>query len=176
MLRPLLLLCLLTIGLSARAQIAYVNFDAVLQLMPEMQTMQQELRLYDQAQAQNLRPLGDSIEAGREALQQMQQAGMPRERLQVVADSLETMRQRLIAAKAKAEAGLELRQALFLKEIYAKVEDHLAQLAAEEGYDYVFNTQAQGNSVLLYSPDGVNLTRSLLEHMQVPLDQLADQP
>jgi outer membrane protein len=160
----------------AQAQIAYVNLDAVLQLMPEMQTMQQELRIYDQQQAQQLKPLGDSIEAGRQALRQMQQAAMPRERLQAMADSLETMRQRLIAAKEQAESGLELRQELFLQEIYAKVENHLDQLAAEEGYDYIFNTQAQGNSVLLYAPEGINLTRNLLEHMQVPLDELESQP
>jgi outer membrane protein len=164
--------------LLAQAQIGYVNLDAALQLMPEMQTMQQELRIYEQRQSRQWQPLSDSIEAGRQALREMQQAGMPRERMQTVADSLETIRQRLIQKQETAKAGLELRQELFLSEIYAKIEYHLDQLAEEEGYEYIFNAQAQGNSVFLHSPEGVNLTRDLLKRMQVPLDELqaSDQP
>lgn len=172
MLRPLLLIGLCLSSLLASAQIAYVNLDAVLQLMPEVETMQQELRIYDQKQTRRLQPLADSLEAGRQQLQARQQAGEAREALQAYADSLETMRQRYLRLKETAEQGLRVRQTLFEQEINAKLDRHLQALAEEEGYRYIFNAQAQGSSVLLRSPDGVNLTRDLLRHMQVPLDEL----
>jgi Skp family chaperone for outer membrane proteins len=175
MLRTLMLLGLLSLGLSLSAQIAYVNLDAVLQLMPERQTMEQELRIFEASENQLLKPLSDSLQAGSERLRARQEAGEARPALQAYADSLETMRKRLVAKRDAAESKLAMRQELFEQEIFQKLDRYLHLVAEAEGYAYVFNAQAQGTSVLLRSPDGVNLTRALLVRMKVPLDELDEQ-
>ena len=81
------------------------------------------------------------------------------------------MKERLNAEAEAAQNGLDYREKLFLDEIRSKVDRHLAELCEEQGFTYVFNARASGNSTLLQSKEGINLTVALLRHMNVPVEE-----
>ncbi len=155
--------------LRAQGGIAVVDLETVLDLMPESSTMQQELDIYQRKRRQALKLLSDSIEQMDTQLRQQAQSGVDRARLMPFAQRVQAMQQRLDSSQQAVEQAVAFRQQLFMQEIRSKVDRHLAELAEEQNYTYIFNARAAGSSLLLEGQQGNNLTRELLEHMQVPL-------
>ncbi|MEM9984590.1 MAG: OmpH family outer membrane protein [Bacteroidota bacterium] len=160
--------------LAAQGGIGIIDLDLVLQLMPETQTMQQELQIFERQKIEELQPLTDSVKKRRQQIEQQAQKGVSRETLQPYIDELTAMQQRLRTRTEAAQEASAYRESLFLEEIRNKFDRHLAELCEEQNFTYVFNGRASGNSVMLKTLDGANLTRALLLHMNVPLADESD--
>lgn len=162
--------------LFAQGGIGYVDLDIVLEYMPETRTMEQELQIYQRQQLQTLQPLGDSVRRLRQQLEQQSQSGVSEELLQPYVAQLDSMQSRLRTQSQAVQAKVKQREQLFITEIRAKFDRHLQELCAEQGFTYVFNARAAGNSILLRNLEGANLTVPLLKHMHVPIQEDAEIP
>lgn len=157
--------------LAAQGGVGILDLDLVLEYMPETQTMQRELQIFERRKVEELQPLSDSIRLLGQQLRQQQQSGLSQDLLQPYIAQLDSMESRLEAQTLAAQQASAFREELFLDEIRAKFDRHLAALCEEQGFTYVFNARAAGNSTLLRSTEGSNITLALLRHMRAPIGE-----
>jgi len=159
------------ISLPLSAQVGYVNLDAILDIMPETQTMRQELEIFERRRMQQIQPRLDSFQREQAGLQAAAEAGLNRDSLVQVAAGLDSLRASLLEEQETLKQQIQVRQAIFETEIYNKITRQLDVLCEEEGYTYIFNSQASGNSIFLHSPAAANLSRELIKRLQIPLEE-----
>lgn len=168
--RPIVLLLALfatASPLAAQQQIAHVDTEAVLQRLPEFQSVQQEIeRLTNQYQSEV-----DALEAEAEALSQ---EFVARELLytdqerQTKQGEIQAKRQEAIALRRRyfgPQGELVRDQQQRLRPIQERVLDAVETVADAAGYDYVLDRS--GEVVFLFAKPQYDLTDRVLDELGV---------
>jgi len=160
-------------------RIGYTNLERILQLMPEAQAADSQLRAY---QASLIRPIQQkqaALEKQYQAFMDLQQKGLlaPVEAEQRQKELLK-LNEEVQRLQMQAEEKLYAKRAEVFQPISDRLQKVMEELAREEGYDYILNnSNATGVALLLHAPKEHDVTKRLLKRLGVPVDSLPeDQP
>jgi len=147
--------CLIFAGSFAKAQtkIGYVNFNAVIDIMPEKATIAKSIQDYQKQFIDVLTSMqteyqqkGTEYEAKKatmtDAVRQQKEA------------ELTDMQKRMQNYQTDASQKVEAKQNELAKPLFDKVKLAISQVAKEKGYTYVFDSS---QPLMLVSPDGDDL-------------------
>lgn len=156
---------------NAHAQkIGYTDAALILSLMPEAQQVQNELNVYEQ----NLKKSLEVKQAYLEQLIQEYQGGMqagvltPEQQKEKEAE-VRKVQENLQTAAQQADRQFRAKQAQMMEPLADKVQKAIDDVAAQEGYDYIFNNNINGSSLILKAPKEHNVTLKVLNNMKVEI-------
>lgn len=164
----------MTTSFTHAQKVAFADVNAILSVMPENERINEDLKIY----ATGLQKRLDDKKAQLEQLsQQFQQALAAKD----TARALEIQQQAIQGDKELQQTQQQSEQQLaqkrneLLEPVLDKIGTAMEAVAKKEGFDYVLNsTDGSGTSILLWGPDGVNISRKVVEELGVKLE--AQQP
>ncbi len=159
---------------SAALRIGYTNIEAVLSFLPEMQRINQELKSYERSLMAPLEKKQAALQTKYQEFMGLQQKGLlaPVDAEKYQAE-LMRMGEEIQRQQAQAEQEYLGRKAALLQPLTEKLQKAIDELAAEEGYTYIFNnSNATGVATILHAPQGDDVTRKLLLRLGVPENSL----
>ncbi len=155
-----LIVLLATIGITAHAQkFGYMNSTAILSEMPEvkqadanMEALQKQLQKKGQQMVQD-------YQTKVQGLQQKEQAGeLSPKQIEDEAKKLEAEQQKIASFEQDMMKQIGDKRNTLLKPIFDKVEAAIQSVAKENGYNYIFDTNATQGRVILYADDNNDVT------------------
>lgn len=177
------LMALVSFGnLSAQGiKIGYANIDAILALMPETATMQQELQTYEQKLVEDLQSRQQYLQTLYAEYQEMVapfQNGAVQPTAEQTAE-IEAKQQEVIKLEEtlqkkqqESQGKLMERRQVKMAPIIERIQSEIDALAEEESYDYVFNAvDGSGVSIILHAPESDNLTIKLLNRLGIEIPE-----
>ena len=180
-------LMFLSLGNNLIAQnpkIGYANIDAVLAMMPETKSMQQELQTYEQKLVEELQTRRQYLQTLYGEYQEMvapfqngasqptaDQQTQIEEKQQEVLKVEEALKERQEQAQQKVMNKRQEKMAPIIE----RIQDQIDVIAAEEDYDYIFNAvDGSGVSIILHAPESDNLTMQLLKKLDIEIPEGMD--
>jgi len=151
----LVAVCIVFAGNAAKAQtkIGYLNFDQLVQLMPEVKTIQTQLETYNKqfqdqytAMTTEYQSKGQAYEAQRATMTDAVRTAKEAE--------LQDLQKRIQAFQTDAQQKVQAKTSELSKPLFDKLRAAAAQVAKEKGYAYVINT---AQTDLIVSPPGDDL-------------------
>jgi outer membrane protein len=158
-------------------RIGYTNLERVLQLMPEAQAVDSQLRAYQASLLQPIQQKQAALEKQYQNFLELQQKGLlaPVEAEQRQKELLK-LNEEVQRLQIQAEEKLYAKRAELLQPLSDKLQKVIEELAQEEGYDYIFNnSNATGMAFLLHAPKEHDVTKRLLKRLGVSPDSLPDE-
>jgi outer membrane protein len=152
----LVAVCFLAVGNFAKAQtkIGHINFEAVVQLMPEFKTVEATLQTYQKqyvdqigAMQTELQTKGQEYTKGQATMTDAVRASKQAE--------LQDMQNRIQSLNQKAQTDVEAKSNELFKPLSDKARTAIESVAKEKGYGYVINSN---QTQLLVSPPADDLT------------------
>ncbi|MEZ4825281.1 MAG: OmpH family outer membrane protein [Bacteroidia bacterium] len=158
-------------SMAAQHTIGYVNLEAVLSVMPETKSMNQQLQTYQQKLGQSLQTKDNYFQLKLQEYQEKAQGGATEAELKPLEDELNKLQTELQKLQADSEQKLMQKQQDLMAPILEKLEQFIKEIAAAKKLDYVLNAATNGNSVLLQAPDKDNITKDLLDKLGIKLPE-----
>ncbi len=158
-------------------RIGYTNLERVLQLMPEAQTADSQLRAYQVSLMQPIQQKQALLEKQYQTFIDLQQKGLlaPIEAEQRQKELLK-LNEEIQRLQMQAEEKLYAKRAEIFQPISDKLQKVIDELAQEEGYDYILNnSNATGVALILHAPKEHDVTKQLLKRLGVPVDSLPEE-
>jgi outer membrane protein len=158
-------------------RIGYTNLERVLQLMPEAQAVDSQLRAYQASLLQPIQQKQAALEKQYQNFLELQQKGLlaPVEVEQRQKELLK-LNEEVQRLQIQAEEKLYAKRAELLQPLSDKLQKVIEELAQEEGYDYILNnSNATGVAFILHAPKEHDVTKRLLKRLGVSLDSLPDE-
>ncbi|WP_295647883.1 OmpH family outer membrane protein [uncultured Mucilaginibacter sp.] len=151
--------CMVLAGTLAKAQnkIGYVNFNAVIDVMPDKLVIQKTLQTETKQYSDGLQGMQAEYQA-KLADYQKGQAGMNDAVRLAKEGELTDMQKRMQDYNTTAQQKLDQRQQELAKPLFDKVKLAVNGVAKEKGYAYVFDSSQQ---IMLVSPDSDDLTEAV---------------
>jgi len=176
----LVLIMMLAISTSwaQTLKIGYANIELVLLYMPETESMNQQLRTYEQQLAKRLQTKEQYLAQLYEDYQAMvQQVPAPDEAtIKAKQDEIIGIEEDYRKAQADAQQKLAEKRQTLMEPIATKLETQIKALAAAEGYDMILNTvDAGGVSIVLFGPPEDDLTEKLMKRLGIDVPNAAGQ-
>jgi len=173
----LFLICMFIMGgfhtLSAQ-KIGYVNLEAVMALMPEMKTINDELSTYRQKLEEQLKVKQDYASMKYQEYLEKQEAGAGEEELVAMQQDLNKLQQEIQTYAQESDQKFMMRRQDAMQPIFDKVQGELDKIAEAEGYDMILNAvDGSGLSIILYGPEEHNLTKKILDQMGIEVPDTA---
>ncbi|MEL6589771.1 MAG: OmpH family outer membrane protein [Bacteroidota bacterium] len=168
----LVLIMTITISTSwaQELKIGYANIELILLYMPETESMNQQLRTYEQQLAKRLQTKEQYLAQLYEEYQAMiQQQPAPTEAtVKTKQDEILKIEEDYRKAQADAQQKLLEKRQTLMEPITTKLESNIKALAAAEGYDMILNTvDAGGVSIVLFGPEEDDLTEKLMTRLGI---------
>jgi len=166
--------CLLAISFVSNAQtatslkIGYTNVEYILALMPESKRIESELKTHStqlESQLQNMvkefEAKGEAYQKGASTMTDVVRAAKEKE--------LMTSRGSIEEFQKNAEVSLQKKQQTLLEPAYKKLQQAIDEVSKENGYTYVFNSDAGygTNAILLHAPEDGNISDLVLKKMGI---------
>ncbi|MFD1817091.1 periplasmic chaperone for outer membrane proteins Skp [Pseudarcicella hirudinis] len=162
------LFAMATVNAQAQIKIGFINADYILGQMPEAKQVEADLKATQQ-QYENLlqgkmKDFQDKLaayEKGAATMSDVIKADKEKE-LQNAQQSIQEFQQ-------NSQQSLQKKQAQLLQPLLKKIEDNMHTVAKENGFTYVFNSDAGlGTSpILLHAPDDANMSDLVLKKMGI---------
>lgn len=164
----------LGLNLVANAQttksvrIGYTNVDYILANLPDSKAIEAELKSFKsqldnqlQAKSKEFQEKYDAYLKGEKMMAEPIKADKQRE--------LQDLDARIKEFEQNAEASLQKKQQTLLQPVLKKVEDAIKKVANENGFTYVFNSDAGYGTtpVLLHAPESDNISDLVLKSLGV---------
>lgn len=167
------LLCLLALQ-PASAQgpqrIGYTNAELVLSLMPEAQSIEQQLRTYQQNLMQVLGVKQSYMETKLREYQELKAANrLTADEEQRRRTELEQLNQEVEQSMEDAQQKLLAKRDELLQPLLEKLQRAIEDVARAEGYTYILNANVEGSSVILYGAESENVTRKILTKLGIQI-------
>lgn len=165
--------CMVAMSFVSNAQtatglkIGYTNSEYILALMPESKRIESDLKAYSTQLENQLK----SMYADYQAKAESYKSGAS-----TMTEIVRTAREKELMNKEKeiqefqkdAEANLQKKQQSLLEPAYKKMQKAIDDVAKENGYTYIFNTDAgYGANILLHAPEDGNVSDLILKKMGV---------
>jgi len=147
--------CVVFAGSAAKAQtkIGYINFDQLVQLMPDTKVIQGQLETYNKqfqdqytAMTTEYQSKGQAYEAQRATMTDAVRTAKEAE--------LQDLQKRIQAFQTDAQQKVQVKTSELSKPLFDKLRAAAAQVAKEKGYAYVINS---AQTDLIVSPPGDDL-------------------
>jgi outer membrane protein len=153
MLAGALVMCL---GLgSAKAQkFAYIDFQELMQLMPEYKKANTDMEVYGKTLQDQLKTMNEELER-KYADYQKNEAKYADAIKDLKQKELRDMQSRMQEFQESAQENMRKKETELLKPIIEKAKATIGTVAKEGGYTYVFDSSP--GTPLLYKPDGDNI-------------------
>jgi outer membrane protein len=154
--------------LSAKAQtasikIGYTNTDYVLSLMPEAKEISAEITSYQKQLETQLQSKYQEFQDKYSDYQQKASSGqMIPEVMKDKETELNALQQSIQKFQKDADESIQKKQAELLQPAYDKIQNAINAVAKDNGYTYVFSSDAGTYPVLLYVRDQDNITDLIL--------------
>ncbi|MEM9984589.1 MAG: OmpH family outer membrane protein [Bacteroidota bacterium] len=177
------LMALVSLGnLSAQGiKIGYANIDAILALMPETATMQQELQTYEQKLVEDLQSRQQYLQTLYAEYQEMvapfqngavQPTAEQTTEIEAKQQEVIKLEETLQKKQQESQGKLMERRQIKMQPIIERIQKEIDALAEEESYDYVFNAvDGSGVSIILHAPESDNLTIKLLNRLGIEVPE-----
>lgn len=180
-LKTILFTLLIGFGLAGSAfaqnlKIGYVNIELIRLYMPETKTMNQALQTYQQKLGEDLQNRQVFINTLISEYQELAapEAGTDQATLQEKETEIRTQQQKLQEKSQESEQKLLAKSNDLLAPILEKLQKGIKEMAAEQSYDYIFNTvDGSGVSILLHGPEQHDLTKQLMEKLGIEIPAAA---
>lgn len=133
-------------------KIGYTNVEDILIEMPESKQVESELKSYKtqldnqiQAKMKDFQDKYENYQKGASLMSEVIRADKERE--------LRGMQEQIEAFQKDAEQSMQKKQVELLDPVLKRIQKAIDDVAAENGYTYIFNTEAgYGSSIMLYMP------------------------
>lgn len=151
----LVALCFLAVGNFAKAQtkIGYVNFEALLQQMPEFKTVQTTLDTYQKQFIDQISAMQTELQSKGQEYQKTQATMTDAIRTTKQAE-LQDIQTRIQNLNQSAQQQVEAKSNELVKPLSDKARTAIEAVAKEKGYTYVINSN---QTQLIVSPPGDDL-------------------
>ena len=155
-------------------RIGYTNLELVLSYLPEAQQVEQQLRTYEKKVIEQLNIKQSYLQTKIEEYTELKQQG------KLTAAQEEERRKEILKLdeeikrfQEESEQNYMKKKAELLQPIIDKLQKAIDELAAAEGYDYIFNnSNATGVAFILHGPKGDDVTEKLLKKLGVDTSKI----
>jgi outer membrane protein len=166
--------CMMAMSVASNAQtaaplrIGYTNVEYILALMPESKQIESDLKAYSsqletqlQTKYKDYQTKGEAYQKGAQTMTDVIRADKEKE-LMNLQSSIEEFQK-------NAEVSLQKKQQALLEPAYKKMQKAIDDVAKENGFTYVFNSDAGygTNAILLHAPESDNISDLVLKKMGV---------
>ncbi|EHQ29941.1 OmpH family outer membrane protein [Mucilaginibacter paludis] len=151
--------CILFIGTFAQAQtkIAHVNFNAIIDQMPDTKTISAQLQAYQKTFIDQLTSMQTELQS-RAADYEAKKATFTDAVRQAKESELQDLQKRMQDYQTTAGQKVEAKKDELGKPLFDKVRAAIAAVAKEKGFGYVIDSS---QNILLVSPDADDLMPSV---------------
>jgi len=151
-------------------KIGYTNVDYVVSLMPEAKKVEEDLLKYKQELETAFKAKYEAYETALKTYSDGVKAGTVSgpSKLQKEKELL-TMQEELGKLEKSSESQLAQKQQSLLQPVLDKVDKAIKEVAQENGYTYIFNSDAGAGTtpILLHGPDDGNITDLLKKKLGI---------
>lgn len=140
--------------LQAQNKFAYIEFQELMQIMPEYKKASADMETYGKTLQDELKKMSEEFDA-KLAAYQKQQATMGEAIRDLREKELRDMQTRIQGFQEDAQENARKKEQELLKPIIEKAKATIGAVAKEGGYTYVFDSSP--GTPLLYKPDGDNI-------------------
>lgn len=153
---------------AASLKIGYTNVEYILAMMPESKSIESQLKTHStqlEAQLQNMvkefEAKGEAYQKGASTMTEVVRAAKEKE--------LMGSRSAIEEFQKNAEVSLQKKQQTLLEPAYKKLQQAIDAVSNENGYTYVFNSDAGygTNAILLHAPEDGNISDLVLKKMGI---------
>jgi outer membrane protein len=143
-------------SIKAQSVVAHLNYQEIIQLMPEYKTASAEYELYREALEDQLKEIeAEAMNVNTKYQAESQKAQPSQVRLKSYASQLEMLQQDYQLKQQSIQDSLTFRMNELVAPIKEKIEKVVAQIAKEKGYTHVFDSSVV---YMLYSDPAHDLT------------------
>jgi outer membrane protein len=147
----------------AAAKIAFVNIDSLQEQYTYFKQKKAEFEQKEKSLAASLESKAQAFQSEYAALQQKAQGGtVPPAELQKEGERMQQKQQGLVAERDRKGKELMDETQKFNETLMAKINDVLATLQKEKGFDYVIRHSKGSGSAFLYVNEKLDITKEVL--------------
>lgn len=166
-----LILVLTSSSYAQAAKIGYCRLGALLQIMPELKTMEQELEIYRNKYTERLAIAEKYLEDKYLEYQELISTNPPaitEEEAKLREEELIKLQNELKSESEEYKKVLEKRQENLLTPIIEKVKKAIDEVAIEEGFVYILNAvDASNTTIVLYGPKENDVTEKVAKKLNI---------
>lgn len=148
-------------------KLGYTNVEDLVVLMPESKTIESELKSYknqlDNSLSQKMKEFEEkytNYQKGASMMSDVIRADKERE--------LRNLQESIEAFQKDAEMSIQRKQIDLLDPVLKKVQKAIEDVANENGFDYIFNTEGGfGSSILLHMPKQDDVTNLVMKKLNI---------
>jgi len=158
------------IGFVSQAQtatkIGYANVEYIISKLPEVNKVETELETANTTLKNQLDAL---VSEYQQKLQEYEQSvGTMLDAVKVVKETeLGQMQQRIRDFRANAQTSLQQKQAELMNPLFVKVRSTINELAKEEGFKLILNSQMGGMEIVLFADDKIDVSDKVLKRLGI---------
>ncbi len=151
---------------AQQGKIGYTNTDYILGQMPEAKQIESDYKAYEKQLFNKLQLTAQGFQQEVEKFRQSA-ATMTEEARNNKQKELEQMQQELQQDQSEAEASLQKKQLELFQPAFDKIQKAIEKVAADNGYTYVFSSDAGTMPILLVAPEQDNISDLVLKELGV---------
>lgn len=163
-----LLLFLVPLAVSAQLKVAVMNPDSVLDAMPETEQVQTELESYIQERQNAFQErYQDWIDQMTQYSEQAEAGNLSQQEQAEREEQLNELQQELNSFQQRIQQQIQQRQTELFNPLLVRVEQAMAEVSEEMGYDYVINKASNmGDPIVYYSSDRApDITQQVIDKL-----------
>ena len=151
----LVAVCMVVVSSFAKAQskIGYINTNQLMELLPEMKTLQTQMQAYQKTFSDQLATMSTELQTKGQDYE-AKRATMTDASRTATESELQDMQTRITSFRDNAQKQIEAKSNELLKPLTDKVRAAITEVAAEKGYGYVLDSS---QIELIVSPPGDDL-------------------
>lgn len=151
----LVAVCMVVVSNFAQAQtkIGYINTNQLMELLPEMKTLQTQMQAYQKTFSDQLATMSNEYQTKGQAYEQ-KRATMTDASRTAAESELQDMQTRITTFRDNAQKQIEAKSNELIKPLQDKVRTAIQSVAAAKGYNYVLDSS---QVELIVSPAGDDL-------------------
>jgi outer membrane protein len=155
----LVAVCMVVVSSFAKAQskIGYINTNQLMELLPEMKTLQTQMQAYQKTFSDQLATMSTELQTKGQAYE-AKRATMTDASRTATESELQDMQTRITSFRDNAQKQIEAKSNELLKPLTDKVRTAIQAVAAAKGYNYVLDSS---QVELIVSPAGDDLGPSV---------------
>lgn len=153
---------------TQQLKVGYANLDLILAYMPEMKTANSTLQVYQQKLEEDLQKRQGYLEAKYQDYVALAQEGASQDVLKPLEAELTKLDAEVKQKVADSETKLIEKRTTLMAPLSDRIQTEIKALAAEEGFDLILNSvDGTGNSIVLFSKDGTEVSEKLMKRMGI---------
>jgi outer membrane protein len=174
-----LILTLSVIALASSAsfaqKIASADVNFILSVMPENEKLNEDLKIYATGLSKMVEDKKAQLDQLVKQFEQVLASGDTAKAVEIQKQGLELDKE-LQQTNAQAERQLAQKHNELLQPVLERIRVAMGKVATAKGFEYVMNSvDGSGTSVVLWGPEGSDITRAVVEELGIKLEGAAPQ-